>query len=80
MNLLSTNIILGCIGIVLLFIISFLAVHTPAILQKTNKKRMENPPQSPPQQTEVEPVYYIVEKKRKRVKETYSQPKQIRFK
>ena len=80
MNILSSSILLGSVGVLLLFLISFLSVHTPTLLQKLSKKEAEKPEEAPPQNTEVEPIYYIVEKKKKRVKESYSKPKQIRFK
>ena len=45
----------------------------PQKAEKTTEKPPE--PQSPP-----EPVYFIVERKKKRAKNSYSAPKEIRFK
>lgn len=39
------------------------------------------PPEAPPKPEKTEdPVYYLVERKKKRVKSEYTQPKQIEFK
>ena len=80
MNILSTSLAAGCFGIVILFIISFIAVHTPSVLQKLSKKEDEKPPVKEEPKKEIEPVYYIVERKKKRIKQSYSDPKQIHFK
>lgn len=64
----------------------FLATHL--FLFAKSKKRNVSPPQTeekPPQKEKEqapatqEPVYYIVEKKRRRVKQSYGEPKEIRF-
>ena len=80
MNILSASLVAGCFGIVILFIISFLAVHAPFLLQKWSKKEREIPPVKEEPKKKIEPVYYIVEKKKKRIKQSYSEPKQIHFK
>ena len=45
----------------------------PEKAEKTTKK-----PSEPPKQPE--PVYFIVERKKKRAKSSYTEPKEIRFK
>ena len=80
MNLLSSTAILGGVGLILLFALCFIAVHTPSLLKKRRQsKPIDEPAQEPPK-TEVEPIYYIVEKKKKRARDTYSPPQQIHFK
>ena len=45
---------------------------------RTRGKKL--PPEAPkPSEPEKEPVYYIVEKKKKRVRSEYSEPKRISF-
>lgn len=62
----------------------FLVTHL--LLFAKSKKREISPAQTeekPPQKEQApakqEPVYYIVEKKRRRVKQSYGEPKEIRF-
>ena len=78
----------GFLWIIFLFAFCFLCVHllklaklgtdtlrktpTPAPEKKEEKKTPAEQPQ--------EPVYYIVEKKTRRPKSSYSEPKQIKFK
>lgn len=89
MNILSVSPALGCVWLVCLFILCFLLVHTAKLVRlgwkhrkppkaeekPTSPTETKTPAESKPQ----EPVYYIVEKKR-RYKTTFSNPKQIRFK
>ena len=46
--------------------------------EKPSEKPRENTPQATPNAPQ--PVYYIVEKKRKKTKSYYSEPKEFRFK
>ena len=80
----------GVIALFILFMICFVLVHIAQLVnvgwnaqRKPQHKNIEadepkeKPPAKPP--TNQEPVYYIVERKR-RAKSSYSEPKQIRFK
>ena len=69
----------GIIGLFVLLGASFLLVHIFLLaktgwIAKTTQKNA-SPPQKPP-----EPVYYLVEKQKKRTKNSYSPPRQIHFK
>ena len=82
----------GFLWILFLFAFSFFCVHllklarlgadtlrqTPSSTpeEKEEEKEEEKAPAPQPQ----EPVYYIVEKKTRRPKSSYSEPKQIKFK
>lgn len=86
---LMNDAIFGILGLLVLFILSFFAVHIIKLAkigyraQKTptqpKPKREEVKKEAPPKQSLGEPVYYIVERKR-RTKSSYSAPKEIRFK
>ncbi|MBQ4270160.1 MAG: hypothetical protein IJB97_11000 [Clostridia bacterium] len=92
--LLSTG-VRGALFAVLLFSIFFFCVHI-AILAKRgwnanapkNPVKKEKPPEKAEKNTEKpsepknqpEPVYFIVERKKKRAKSSYTEPKEIRFK
>ena len=89
-NLLITRAGAGVIWALVLFLICFFAVHISrlASLGRQAQKRMQQdaPPPKPNQEPEKkapqpsgEPIYYIVEKKR-RAKTSFSQPKEIKFK
>ena len=81
----------GAFWLIFLFILCFFGVHVVRLAKigwkyqkrhgepaPTNSQKREAPdsqPNAPP-----EPVYYIVERKRKRPRETYSPPKEIKFK
>ena len=73
---------LGILYILLLFSLCFVIVHgiKLAILGwRTLGRKM--PAEKPkPAEKKVEPVYFIVEKKKKRAKAEYSEPKRIQFK
>ena len=73
---------LGALYIVLLFVLCFIIIHgiKLAILGwRTFGKKL--PPEKPKvTEKKAEPVYFIVEKKKKRAKAEYSEPKRIQFK
>ena len=89
--LLSAQAVGGFFALLFLFAFCFFGVHIlryakigwelqekpSAEPPKTEEKPEEKAPASPPSQ---EPVYYIVEKKQRRAKPRYSEPKEIRFK
>ena len=89
-NLLSIESVGGFFGVVLLFALCFFAIHVVRYAKLTwQEKRPETPP--PEEQKEEkseekapaipqEPIYYIVERKQRRSKPKYSEPKEIRFK
>ena len=95
MNTLLFSPALGIFWLCFLFAFCFLFVHTARLAKigrefqkQTIKKEREQEQlkqseptekQTPPPQTQREPVYYIVEKKR-RAKTSFSDPKEIRFK
>ncbi len=77
----------GVVWIGLLFGLCFLLVHLIKLVKLGWEHRAPTPPPKPtekeeqkaPAKTSQEPVYYIVEKKR-RAKTSFGEPKQIRFK
>ena len=79
----------GSIALIVLFLLCFALVHLARLVKfgwnaqkKPNTKpaQIEPKKETPPEKATVqEPVYYIVERK-KRTKSNYSEPKQIRFK
>ena len=91
MNTLLVSSGLGIVWLVLLFALCFGAVHIAKLAkygqeyrkQNQNKTQAEAPPpepnkKAPPPDTR-EPIYYIVERKRKTIS-SFSEPKEIRFK
>ena len=71
----------GAIYAVLLFLICVIIVHGVKLAKigyRTLGKKLPPEP-SPKQEKPPEPVYYIVEKKKKRSKNEYSEPKRIKF-
>lgn len=79
----------GIFWCALLFLFPFLIVHGAklALIGWNAHKRKSEPPKSepaakkePPPIDTPEPVYYIVEKKQRKPKPSYSEPKQIKFK
>ncbi len=80
MNLLSVQ-GQGAVFTVLLFLLCVIAVHGAKLAKigyRTLKKKLPpDPPKKP--ETKPEPVYFIVEKKKKRAKAEYSEPKRIKF-
>ena len=88
-NLLISSAVLGAVWLVVLFVTSFFAVHVIKLarlgLNAQPKPKEEKPAPKPPERknepaSTPEPVYYIVERKRKRAKSSYSTPKEIKFK
>ncbi len=93
MNTLLISATVGIVWLLLLFALCFIVVHVLRLarlgrLYQKNEKEAANklpkpqqPPPAPPapSHTEPEPVYYIVEKK-KRVKSNLGEPKRIQFK
>lgn len=88
-NLLAVSPIVGLVWIALLFGFCFLGVHilklahigwnapkTQEKPQETNEEKKEEK-KAPAKE---EPIYYIVERKTRRAKSTYTEPKEIRFK
>lgn len=80
MNLLSVQ-GQGAVFTVVLFLLCVIAVHGAKLAKigyRTVKKKL---PPEPPKKTEPkpDPVYFIVEKKKKRTKTEYSEPKEIKF-
>lgn len=82
----------GFLWTILLFLICFIGTHviilarfgwefqqqnTPAKPEKTEEKIEEK--KTPPEK-QAEPIYYIVERKTRRAKPAYGEPKQINFK
>ncbi|MBQ7879766.1 MAG: hypothetical protein IJ317_03855 [Clostridia bacterium] len=89
-TLLITRAGAGVIWATVLFIICFFAVHIArlASLGRQAQKRMQQdetpqkpaePPEKKAPRQDGEPIYYIVEKKR-RAKTSFSAPKEIKFK
>ena len=72
---------LGFLYTLLLLVGCFFAVHIFKLAVFGYRARKNLPPETPkPEQPKPEPVYFIVEKKKKRTKASYSEPKQISFK
>ncbi len=89
-NLLTVTPLLGIVWLTLLFIVCFLGVHIARLVkfgwlyQKQPTQEKPKPPEqsekkAPEKTPSAEPVYYIVERKRK-TRQSYSEPKEIRFK
>lgn len=91
-NLLSSP-ALGALGLFALFALSFAGVHFVLLMQKGFTAPKEVPKNSPKEKQETpketktpapskpqETVYYIVERKKRRQKNNYSEPRQIHFK
>ena len=80
MNLLSvqTN---GLWWLLLLFLVCAIVVHGVKLVIIGYRSLVRKlPPQPPPKPEKTpEPVYFIVERKKKRLKSQYSEPKEIRF-
>ncbi len=91
--ILTTTPFWGIFWLIILFIFCFLFVHTARLArlglryraEKNATPAEEKPPEpkeekkQAPAQTTQEPIYYIVERKKK-TRASYSEPKQIRFK
>ncbi len=88
MNTLLLSSTFGIFWLTLLFALCFAGVHILKLARlgqkyRKNEQREREEPvkkeEEPPPKTEAEPIYYIVERK-KRVKSNFGEPKQIRFK
>ncbi len=82
MNLLSIQ-AWGAFYTVILFLLCAFAVHAvrlAAIGYRSMKKQARPAKKTEPSRGQTEPVYYIVERKKKRPKSEYSDPKRIQFK
>lgn len=87
-NLLLASPALGILWVTLLFGLCFLGVHilklarigwgAPKTPPKTEKKEEKVEEKKAP--ATQEPIYYIVERKTRRAKSSYTEPKEIRFK
>lgn len=94
-NLLFSHAILGVLWLTLLFGLCFFGVHIARLVRfgwlyqqkqeteqpKDEKEKNEKKETAPQPKPSAEPVYYIVERKRKRTaRPSYGEPKEIRFK
>ena len=76
----------GFLWLIFLFVFCFFGVHILRLaiigIQSfhTDEPDEEEIEKKAPSEQPKEPVYYIVEKKTRRVKSSYSEPKEIRFK
>ena len=78
---------LGALWSSVFFLLFFFAVHFTKLAKRgwiAGKKKpppkKEPPKEEKPTVKPVEPVYYIVERKKKRTKSSYGEPKEFRFK
>ena len=76
----------GLLWMLFIFVFCFLGVHVLK-LALIGASNLQTKPPSTPEKTEEkkplpekEPIYYIVERKTKRAKASYGEPKQINFK
>ena len=75
----------GCVFLLLLFTFCFLCTHVIKLaFLGWKSSKPSSPPPPPPEKektpTPPEPIYYIVERKQRRSKASYGEPKEIRFK
>lgn len=72
----------GALYTVLVLIIVIIVVHGIKLARIGYRSlRKKLPPEPPPKEkNEPEPVYFLVERKKKRVRSEYSEPKRINFK
>lgn len=95
-NLLSATAVLGVFWLLLIFGGCFFVVHIARLVcfgwlyqkkgktqtpkeEKNDEKKSETKEKAPEPKPSAEPVYYIVERKRK-ARQSYGEPKEIRFK
>lgn len=90
-NLLLSSPAKGLLWFLLLFLACLVGVHIARLAllgweYKTQKQKPQETPPPPekeqkktPAQTSQEPIYYIVERKTRRPKTAYGEPKQINF-
>ena len=86
MNTLLISFGAGAFALTCIFLLCFLAVHTIKLIKLGWKTQYQTPPEKEEKKEDAqkkesapEPVYYIVERKR-RAKTTFSEPKRIDFK
>ena len=88
-NLLLASPLVGFLWVALLFGFCFLGVHILKLAKigwDAPKTQAEEPPKAEKHEekkapaTTQEPIYYIVERKTRRAKSSYTEPKEIRFK
>lgn len=80
MNILSVSVqAQGIIWTALLFVLCAIIVHGVK-LSLIGYRAMGKKPEPPQPAKEPEPVYYIVEKKKKRSKTEYAEPREVSFK
>ena len=72
----------GAVWTAAIFLICVIIVHGAKLARIGYRTLFKKLPPEPPKPAEKtpEPVYYIVEKKKKRAKAEYSEPKRIHFK
>ena len=91
MNILMSIPIKGMLFTILLFLVCFVGIHVIILArlgweyQSHKEKAVKKPVEKPKEEekkplVEKEPIYYIVERKTKRAKTSYGEPKQIHFK
>lgn len=84
-NFLAFSAFAGVFWLIMLFIFCFLLVHILLFAKAGwDAKRTKPPSQQAekpvePEKKQPEPIYYIVEKKKKRPKSAYSSPREIHF-
>ena len=72
----------GLIFTIIIFLFCVIVVHA-FVLAKIGYRTLHKklPPEQPPKEPKkTDPVYFIVEKKKKRVKSEYTAPREIKFK
>ena len=70
----------GFLWTVFLFLLCLLLVHAVKLIivgLRASKHLPEEPPKVPEKKSE--PVYFIVERKKKRAKTEYSEPREVKF-
>ena len=78
----------GFLWFLLIFALCFVGVHVLQLARvgwEYKKEKIKKPPAEPPKEEKKapavqEPVYYIVERKTRRAKSAYTEPKRIQFK
>lgn len=92
-NLLTTAGATGFLWFLLLFVFTFGLVHIAKLVslgwkqtqtkpqpnKNENKEQKQKPEEKAPAKPQ-EPIYYVIERKRKKPKTSYTEPKQITFK
>ncbi|MGN0823177.1 MAG: hypothetical protein ACI4NG_05330 [Candidatus Gallimonas sp.] len=80
MNLLSVQ-SRGAVWLILLFLLCVILVHGVKLARIGHRTLRKKLPPEPPKPTEEkrEPVYYLVERKKKRAQSQYASPREIKF-